>query len=297
MCEFKMDSFCSHIVLVPVPPDAAWSHKSFNCVYFFSGVRSIFSHRKHVPCLVSRLDVRARDEAVSRLGNRITLPLVDTYFHLGYKILYMLQWAVSNTNATKFLYLDKDTLDGETHSSLKRKFAAVPEREVLVGDIMDCLTPSNQVCCCHDFYYAARYNLLSPYERSPSIVWGGAGTGMHRSALERMMNYQPYVHIAGDHTLSMWAHQSGIPFRQAPWSSKASRWCSSGFLNVTRVNIASWRCRSSTVNVLRLDVPSIRRCGAKLSARGPEEGLYGDVRLGVHLHVGDDGGDGGGGGR
>ena len=48
--------------------------------------------------------------------------MVDSYFHLGYKIINMVIWTALNTRATKILYLDKDILDSQTSRSLENKF-------------------------------------------------------------------------------------------------------------------------------------------------------------------------------
>ena len=233
--------FCRHIVIVPLPPMVSLQ-MHLDCVVSFSGMKSLSFNKKQVPCSVDPSQIITHG-SINRTGNHVTFPMVDSYFHLGYKIINMVIWTALNTRATKILYLDKDILDSQTSRSLENKFKNIPlNGEFIVGDIMNCLTPANQFCCCNNKYYAGQYDLSSPFQVSHSIVWGGAGIGFNRFTLAKLLMHRPYLLYASDQTLSSWAHISGIKFRQASWSSRAHYWCSSGALNVKRINESSWMC-------------------------------------------------------
>ena len=235
---------CRDIVIVPLPPNVLLNNH-LDCVVSFSGVKALPSKKKEVPCVVDPSQITTHGN-ITRIGSHVTFPMVDSYFHLGYKLINMVIWTAANTKATKILYIDKDSLDSETSSSLNNKFANIPlHGDFVVGDIMNCLTPANQLCCCNNAYFAGQYNLSSPFKVSHSIAWGGSGIGFNRVTLTKLLMHRPRLLYASDQTLSSWAHVSDINFRQAKWSSRARRWCSSGELNVNKINETSWVCPGS----------------------------------------------------
>ena len=236
---------CSNLVVVPLPPAESITTR-LGCVVSFVGERSIPFSKKDVPCRINSFNIVTNGSVVQNSNTRVTLPMVDSYFHMGHKIVSILVWTAHNSNASKILYLDNDALRSETKRSLQLKFDDISLREnVLVGDIMNCLTPANQVCCCNNRFYSGHHDLNSVFEYSRAVMWGGAGVGFNRFTLNQMLKFRPNVFYSSDQTLSSWAVSSGVPFRQCNWSFTASKWCSSGDLDVRAINETHWMCPKS----------------------------------------------------
>ena len=247
---------CTDVIIVPLPPNVTIS-LHLSCVFSFSGTRS--TSRPHgkrkIPCRVSDPVTTDRVPTPTQApwGWHVELPMTDAYVHLGYKLVRMVQWIARHATPQRVLYLDKDMLDRQTSLSVHKMFASIPvDSESMVGDIMNCLTPANQVCCCENHFHAEQYNLSSPYARSPPIAWGGAGIGFSHRVLARLAS-QDFVHVLpySDQTLSMWAHQVGVHLVQANWSFTAQRWCSGHTLRVIPFNETHWQCSPSKAAALR----------------------------------------------
>ena len=238
---------CDDLVVVPVPPNTSLS-TDLPCVVAFSGTRARAGSKRDVPCTLDPRTITTTDRPWSRVTKNshvhVELPMVDSYVHLGYKVVSMMRWVAAHADPTRVLYLDKDRLDRQTPSSLRAIFARIPaERRCVVGDVMECLTPANQVCCCNNHHYATQYNLSSPYARSPAILWGGAGIGFNRQVLAELVAHPPsHLLPYSDQTLSMWAHRARIPLEQAEWSFRARRWCTTGAMEVVTVDRDHWKC-------------------------------------------------------
>jgi len=219
-----------------------WSH---TCLYFFAGVVTL-PRKRSIPISFVNTSVSHADTI-----DFVLLPIVDSYYNLGSKMVHMIRWA-SQLNPETILYLDMDLAERTSEEHISSMFAHMntyQNEAVVVGDILDCLTIANQRCCCGDLALslARYYNIYEPYQLLPPMVWGGSGTGITRQAIEGMMRHSPRLHYNGDHTLSAWASSFNASFRQAPWANKHFSWCSGKQLTrrVHPIDAKTWRCNSN----------------------------------------------------
>ena len=123
---------------------------------------------------------------------------------------------------------------------------------------MDCLSVSNQICCCSKglaYSLNSFYNISSPFELFPPMLWGGAGIGFTRASIEKLVMFDSKPHYNTDHTVSKWALDAGVRFRQISWSNKHNEWCrdtKSSLLHIHKVSFDTWKCyRSSQTHIYK----------------------------------------------
>ena len=222
------------------------------CIFFFSGIDSIniYSRKNHPPPCNFHFNVNNINASTKIINdNYITLPVVESYFNLGLKLVNMIQW-ISNRNTDIVLYIDMDMAENLSKSKLTKMLHEIKKNNGVVGDILDCLTPANQLCCCNSVYhFSSFYNLSSPYKIAPPMMWGGGGIGFNRETIQKMLLFTPKIHYTSDQTLSYWANQAGIRFHQASWSNKHDKWCNINTgLNsqIEKKDEYSWSCFSKS---------------------------------------------------
>jgi len=248
---------CDYAVVIPTIYKQSETRKKIlnnlgKCIFFFSGTGSKAIHFKKFqppPCNF-RFDVNNTDTKAKVVSDSyIKLPVVESYFNLGWKLVNMIQW-ISNINTDIVFYVDMDMAEQLSKSKLTKILHEIKKNNGVVGDILDCLTPANQLCCCNSIYhFSAFYNLSSPYKVAPPMMWGGGGIGFTREAIQKMLLVTPRVHFTGDQTLSRWAHQAGIRFHQASWSNKHNVWCNRNTgLNskIKKKDDYNWSCFSKS---------------------------------------------------
>jgi hypothetical protein len=245
---------CSNVVLIPTTAKESTKRQAIRsklygvCLFFFTGIHFDATPKYKLPCRpdyhrFTALTAYRHAEA----NETIVLPVVDSHHNMGRKIVHMLQWA-SYLNANYVLYLDMDVAGRTSHALVAHMFDEIAAKGDAVGDVLDCLTPANQVCCCGSVaqaHFASFYNLTLPYERAPPMLWGGGGIGLTNNALQRMVALKPSLHTTSDHTLSLWAHAAHVALHQASWSEKHAEWCSSGAMDVHVVDAQTWQCQKA----------------------------------------------------
>ena len=115
------------------------------CIFFFSGTDSTDVHFKknHPPPCNFRFDLNSKNTKATVVnGSYITLPIVESYFNLGWKLVNMIQW-ISNINTDIVFYVDMDMAEQLSKSKLTKILYEVKKKNGIVGDILDCLTPAN----------------------------------------------------------------------------------------------------------------------------------------------------------
>lgn len=256
--DLLLPSSCTNVICVPIPPEVKLN-VSLDCLVTFSGTVSSPSHRWHVPHQVHERDIKrigkTRHYAIQDKPKNlhVVFPMVDTYFALGYKIIRMVHWLQTHASIQKVLYLDKDIVENETPLTIANKFSEIPlHTQSMVGDIMDCWTPANQMCCCANRFFAQQHNLTSAYDSPPPLLHGASGIGFNLPSLKTLVSRAADILPYSDHTLSAWANKSGIHFQQAAWSKRAHRWCKQAKMRVTPVNDTHWKCGHSNKTVTTL---------------------------------------------
>ena len=238
---------CQHAIIIPtIHFQTAKRTKIRNtlselCVFFFAGITSRVMDRQRTN--ICELSLHVSNVTTSVTQDYVVLPIVDSYFNLGMKLYHMMRW-IQHLNPRVLLYLDMDTAEKMSRARVLRMFHEVEQHtNIISGDIMDCLMPANQLCCCgSSLYYSLTqfYNSTTPYQLFPPMAWGGGGTGFDRIAIHNMMKVHPRIHYSSDHTLSYWARQANVTFHRASWSTMRDKWCP---MKVYEINASSWKCR------------------------------------------------------
>ena len=243
---------CTRVVLIPTTAKEAAQRQAIRsrlygaCLFFFTGLSFDTTPKHQLPCR-PKFAMFAKPTTYHETNGTVVLPVVDSHHNMGRKIMHMFQWA-SHLNAAYVLYLDMDVAGRASHALLTNMFDELAAKGDAVGDVLDCLTPANQLCCCGPIaqaHFASFYNLTLPYERAPPMLWGGGGIGLTGVALRRMIALTPSLHTTSDHTLSLWARAANVAFHQASWSRKHIEWCSSGTMDVHVVDTQTWQCQNT----------------------------------------------------
>ena len=243
---------CSNLVIIPTTTKESAQRKAIQsklinvCLFFFIGSHIDPASKHNIPCN-PKFDVFNPSHPQYITGNTITLSLVDSYHNMGRKIVQMLLWSLQ-LNPRNILYLDMDVASRTSNLHLVQMFEELAIKGGAVGDILDCLTPANQVCCCGkeaQAHFVTFYSLRNPYQRAPFMLWGGGGIGLTGNALHRMVAVKPILHTTSDHTLSYWAHAAHIKLTQASWSHKHFEWCTSKAMDVYKIDSQTWQCPHS----------------------------------------------------
>ena len=217
------------------------------CVFFFAGVSSPNIDRHNYNVCTSSF--KFTNITVQTSQDYVLLPIVDSYFNLGNKLYHMIKWT-SQLKANVVLYLDMDVAEKMTPKNIVQMFVEVKKYDnVIVGDILDCLMPANQLCCCgNNLYFSLThfYESSTPYEVFPPIMWGGGGIGFDDIAIQNMIKVNTRIHFSSDHTISAWARQVNVRFHQSSWSHMHFKWCPKLINDIQKINATSWKCNAHT---------------------------------------------------
>ena len=249
---------CEHTIVTPLDAIAVEEtvmlerKKHFEdsgiCVHFYSGdTRVYWGRNEAMPCFAT-ISGRPRTEVVLPWFVTRLPGILEAYFLLGTKIRAMFTSFLEDLgNVSTVFYFDVDVLQ---RMDAKKVWYIVGSFKhmrgpVAMGDVLDCLTPANQVCCCRDGHYSSFWNRTRPFERGHPILYGGAGMGFNRPALLMMRRNVldiRAVHPFGDHTISNWAKKAHVSLVQWNVTSYSSRWCPGLERNHVRLNANSWMC-------------------------------------------------------
>lgn len=252
---------CTNLLIVPVPSTQAmvtrvdverWERVSpSTCMRYAIGrvpptaVRAT-SRSDHVPCPERHEHGWRLTVPRQSMGARVVaLPVQEGYYFMGIKMLRMIEW-LQTTRVRNVLHMDLDQFARTSTTQIQQMMDEVNRYDspAIVGDIMRCLSPANQMCCCENAHFAQEWRLQHPFETSPPLPWGGAGIGMNRLAFMRFTLTEQHVH--SDHQLADLARSASVPMRQANWSTLAHSWCK-GDLGITRLSNHTWRCANRRV--------------------------------------------------
>ena len=118
---------CKDIVIIP---SSISQHEERNkirynwkkdvCVFFFAGLTSFNSQSKtRLPCAdMSRIT----NASTKDLYDYILLPIVDSYYNLGRKMIHMIRW-IHNLDNDNILYLDMDTAQTKSVQQIHEMFS------------------------------------------------------------------------------------------------------------------------------------------------------------------------------
>lgn len=245
---------CEEIVIIPTIANELRDREVIRkiltgiCVFFFSGIEHRNINRKSFDYCNTSLKIHNVNTEQNK--DYVLLPIIDHYFNLGTKLYHMLKWTYE-LKPRRLLYMDMDMAKKLTRKKLVQIFEATKHKEnFIMGDILNCLTPANQFCCCDENLYQSLnyfYNVISPYQKLPPMMWGGGGTVVDDFALRNMMRINPRIHYSSDHTISFWAYSANVRFYAASWTNMRSKWCPI-LNNIPRINATSWKCKKTSTH-------------------------------------------------